>query len=425
MAFCKNCGNRLNDGIKFCTVCGTAVDGQFHPPPQIQPPLPPQVQNNFPIKDEYQSFARALSTPPPLPQTFRTPPPAPPANIPPLESLHEDDDDDENDELQVPKYDGFLSKKNATWIIAGSVILCVSIAVIVFKNYGDKNNVSNSEITDARSNTQERVTINNDNNRTDTRSNTSAQETTRSSSPAVLKDDIIDLEMVFVQGGTFWMGCDEKYGDDCQEREKPQHRVTVSSFYIGKYEVTQKQWQKIMGTTIRQQRDKESKESSLRGEGDNYPMYYVSWNETQEFIRRLNATTGKQYRLPTEAEWEYAARGGLQSQGYKYSGSNNLSDVAWYNDNSGDSTHPVGTKQPNELGIYDMSGNVWEWCGDWFGNYSHSDLQDPNGSSSGSRRVDRGGSWHYGSEWCRVSARSNYGLNGRGYSLGFRLALRY
>ena len=165
------------------------------------------------------------------------------------------------------------------------------------------------------------------------------------------------------------------------------HRFTVSDFYIGKYEVTQAQWRAVMGTTVRQQRDKAGTDWPLAGEGDNYPMYYVSWDEAQEFIRRLNAQTGKQYRLPTEAEWEFAARGGNNSRGYKYSGGNSEGNIAWYSENSNNATHPVGTKSSNELGIYDMSGNVLEWCNDWYGDYNSNAQTNPQCPSSGFYRI--------------------------------------
>ena len=229
-------------------------------------------------------------------------------------------------------------------------------------------------------------------------------------------------EMVFVQGGSFMMGCTAEQGYYCENHEKPSHQISVSSFYIGKYEVTQAQWKAIMGTTVRQQLDKTNSNWPIVGEGDNYPMYYVNWVEVQEFIRLLNEATGKKYRLLTEAEWEYAARGGNKSQGYKYSGSNNLLDVAWFEDNTGNGSHQVGLKRANELGIYDLSGNVWEWCQDWYGAYSSSTQRNPIGASTGSYRVLRGGSWNGVERNSRVSNRSMNTTDSRFYDLGFRLA---
>ena len=218
-------------------------------------------------------------------------------------------------------------------------------------------------------------------------------------------------EMVYVEGGTFTMGATSEQGSDALDGGKPAHSVTLDGYYIGKYEVTQKLWKAVMG----------SNPSDFKG--DNLPVENVSWDDVQEFLRKLNAMTGKNYRLPTEAEWEFAARGGNSSRGYKYSGSNSLGSVAWYYDNSGDRTHAVGTKSPNELGIYDMSGNVWEWCQDWYGSYSSSSQRNPQGPNSGSSRVFRGGCWSYDARFCRVSIR---GYNTPGYRLnhlGFRLAL--
>jgi len=157
--------------------------------------------------------------------------------------------------------------------------------------------------------------------------------------------------------------------------------------------------------------------------GDSNPVEKVSWNDCQEFIRKLNSLTGRTFRLPTEAEWEYAARGGNQSKGYKYSGSNTLSSVAWYADNSSSQTHAVKTKSPNELGLYDMSGNVYEWCSDWYGSYQSSTQTNPQGPSSGSDRVLRGGSWEINARCCRVSLRNNYSPDVRYYDHGLRLVL--
>ena len=214
--------------------------------------------------------------------------------------------------------------------------------------------------------------------------------------------------MVKVDDGTFTMGADDD-DLDAADDETPAHQVTLSSYYICKYEVTQSLWQEVMG----------SNPSYFKG--DNLPVECVSWNDCQEFIDKLNALTGQHYRLPTEAEWEFAARGGNSSRGYKYSGSNVLRDVAWYGDNSGNKKHPVGTKSPNELGLYDMSGNVWEWCSDWYGDYNSSAQTNPDGPSSGAYRVFRGGCWIYVAGYCRVSYREGRSPGFRDNYLGLRL----
>ena len=232
-------------------------------------------------------------------------------------------------------------------------------------------------------------------------------------------------EMVKVEGGTFTMGATAEQGSDYDSDELPTHQVTLSDYYIGKYEVTQQLWEYVMsysgtcadGSSMSAYASDVwlgSDPSSSYGVGDYYPAYYVSYYDIVDiFLPRLNKITGRTYRLPTEAEWEFAARGGKQSKGYKYSGSDNIGVVAWYTGNNGGKTHQVGTKEPNELGIYDMSGNVWEWCGDWYGSYSYSSSAqtNPTGPSSGSRRVLRGGSWHNDARFCRVSFRNiNYFL---------------
>ena len=220
----------------------------------------------------------------------------------------------------------------------------------------------------------------------------------------------VSFAMVPVAGGTFTMGATSEQGTNIDSNEKPTHQVTLSSYMIGKTEVTQALWQAVMG----------SNPSYFRG--DNLPVEQVSWDDCQMFITKLNALTGKNFRLPTEAEWEYAARGGNMSQGYKYSGSNEIGDVAWYDNNSGNKTHSVATKAPNELGIYDMSGNVWEWCSDWFNIYSSTAQTNPTGPDSGSNRIIRGGSWGHELLDCRVATRGAIGQTSRSIGFGLRLA---
>jgi formylglycine-generating enzyme required for sulfatase activity len=219
--------------------------------------------------------------------------------------------------------------------------------------------------------------------------------------------NVLEPEMVFVQGGSFEMG--SNFGD---LDELPAHAVTLSDFYIGKYEVTQVQWMVLMG-------DNPSKFQGC----DNCPVEQVSWSDVQSFISKLNQQTGKSYRLPTEAEWEYAARGGLSSKGFIASGSDYLNDVAWYNGNSGGTTHVVGTKQPNELGIFDMSGNVWEWCSDWYEPYKSYKQINPRTTALGESKVDRGGSWTSSEYFCRTTLRFKNYPDIRNFNMGFRLIL--
>lgn len=229
----------------------------------------------------------------------------------------------------------------------------------------------------------------------------------RNSSATGLSAELNKLinNMVYVSGGTFIMGGDES------SDQTPTHSVTLSSYYICKYEVTQALWRAVMGS------------NPSKFKGDNLPVEQVSWNDCQTFINRLNNYTGRNFRLPTEAEWEFAARGGNYSHHYKYSGSNYIGDVAWYANNSGNRTHPVGTKQPNELGLYDMSGNVYEWCSDWYGSYSSYSQSNPTGPNRGSNRVDRGGSWRDYARICRSSCRYDFEPGSRYGYLGLRLVL--
>ena len=218
----------------------------------------------------------------------------------------------------------------------------------------------------------------------------------------------VSFRMITVEGGSFQMGSTD--GDD---DEMPVHEVSLNSFAIGQTEVTQELWQAVM----------ESNPSNFTG--NKRPVEKVSWNQCQTFISKLNQLTGKNFRLPTEAEWEYAARGGNKSKGFTYSGSNNIDDVAWYKSNSNNATHDVGTKAPNELGIYDMSGNVYEWCQDWYGEnyYSKSVVNNPTGATSSNSRVLRGGSWADDSKDCRNTYRYDYAPTYDFFFIGLRLAL--
>ena len=221
----------------------------------------------------------------------------------------------------------------------------------------------------------------------------------------------VEFGMVRVEGGTFTMGCTSEQGEDCYDNEKPTHSVTVSSYYIGETEVTQALWQAVMGN------------SPSYFKGDNLPVEQVSWDDAQEFIVKLNQLTGRTFRLPTEAEWEYAARGGSKSRGYKYSGSDSIDAVGWYAGSRGRKTHPVKGKRANELGLYDMSGNVSEWCSDRYGRYGSGSQRDPEGPSTGSDHVVRGGSWYPYAGNCHVSERSCAGSDCHVYDVGFRLVL--
>jgi formylglycine-generating enzyme required for sulfatase activity len=216
-------------------------------------------------------------------------------------------------------------------------------------------------------------------------------------------------EMVFVRGGSFKMGSN-RGGKD----EQPVHEVFLNDFYIGKYEITQAQWYNIL--------DKDPSQRYFAG-CDSCPVERVTWYHVQEFIDKLNQKTGLNYRLPTEAEWEYAAKGGHSSHGYNYSGSNSMDTVAWNDGNSDNKAHPVGRKKPNELGIYDMSGNIYEWCSDWYSTdyYRISPKENPIGPAEGKERVIRGGSWFFDRSGLRVAEREGGNPDYRYGYVGFRL----
>ena len=290
-------------------------------------------------------------------------------------------------------------------------IILFLLCLATLNTMGQTNGtITRQRKTTAKKETQQRKTTQAAPKKTQPARQAQQQKPAASTSRSKVSLDDIMRNMVYVEGGTFTMGATSEQQEPGYN-EKPTHRVSLSSFYIGKYEVTQALWKAVMGS------------NPSNWKGDNLPVENVSWNDCQTFLRKLNAMTGKNFRLPTEAEWEYAARGGNLSRGYQYSGSKKIDDVAWYRNNSGSKTHNVGTKAPNELGIYDMSGNVWEWCQDWYGDYHSYSQTNPTGPSSGANRVYRGGSWGSGAWLCRVAFRDKYTPGSRGNGLGLRLAL--
>ena len=214
--------------------------------------------------------------------------------------------------------------------------------------------------------------------------------------------------MIFVEGGTFMMGRKTKWYEASEEEE---HQVTLSSYSINKYEVTQEEWEAVMGN------------NPSNFKGAKLPVEQVSWDDCQVFISKLNELTGMSFRLPTEAEWEYSARGGNKNSGCVYAGSNDLYKVAWYNKNSEGKSHEIGLKLPNELGLFDMCGNIREWCHDWYGDYGSLAQTDPQGSSTGNLKVIRGGGWDSSKDYCLLSSRDRCSPNYRNAKLGLRLAL--
>lgn len=251
-----------------------------------------------------------------------------------------------------------------------------------------------------------------------TDNSTSSANQGKKTTPNSYTDAMTGMEFIRVEGGCFQMGSNRAY-----KNEKPLHEVCVDGFYIGKYEVTQDNWLKVMG------KNPPAFHTSRKPKNAMMPVVEVSWENVKEFIRHINLKTGKAYRLPTEAEWEYAAQGGKRTRGFTYSGSNNPDEVAWFNENATgffkrDGARPVGEKKPNELGIYDMSGNVWEWCQDWYDSeyYGKSPSHNPKGPDSGIYRVFRGGSWFSASYRVRLTNRNYGGPDHSRITIGFRLA---
>lgn len=230
----------------------------------------------------------------------------------------------------------------------------------------------------------------------------------------------VTFKMIEVKGGTFTMGSLPN-DESAYSNEWPAHSVTVSDFYIGETEVTQELWAAVMGISF-----EEKMEQWIwypHGIGDKHPLYDISWDECQIFIQELNQISGMHFRLPTEAEWEYAACGGTRSKGYLYGESDYLSDFAWYIDNSNMETHPVSSLQPNELGLYDMIGNVQEWCSDWYEEYDSSSQVNPQGPTSGTTHVVRGSCWYYPPRSCRPKFREDFDPDFMSDCVGFRLVL--
>ncbi|MBQ0030300.1 MAG: SUMF1/EgtB/PvdO family nonheme iron enzyme [Bacteroidales bacterium] len=236
-------------------------------------------------------------------------------------------------------------------------------------------------------------------------------ENTKSSDTLSFTVNGVSFKMKLVKHGSFAMGATAEM-ENPNSDEKPVHQVTITKdYYMGETSVTQSLWEAVMGG------------NPSRFRGENNPVENVTWDDCHNFISKMNELTGKQFRLPTEAEWEYAARGGNKSRHTQYAGSANLEDVAWYDDNSGGHPHPVAQKQSNELGLYDMSGNVWEWCQDWFNYYSNSPSVDPQGPTSGPGRVLRGGCWNFWLSTCSSSSRGWCNPDSKFSIDGFRLAL--
>ena len=326
---------------------------------------------------------------------------------------------------------GLALQKADEWVADGEYQRALDL-LIEYRDDPDMKNCPEMKVLKSKITIVEGLIGNNNNNNNNTNNTLSTNSGNglkcKSTNPIIVN---LVNNMVKVDGGTFTMGATKEQGSDAYDDEAPEHQVTLSDFYIGKYEVTQEEWEAVMGENP----------SRFKGKPDSNkrPVECVSWDDCQDFIKKLNDLTGLNFRLPTEAEWEYAARGGHKSGKTKYSGGASIDAVAWYDKNafyvgkdgkkdesSPDyGTHPVGKKVPNELGLYDMSGNVWEWCQDWYDRkyYKNSPSRNPCNTARASNRVFRGGSWDCYARDCRVSSRNYSTPDNRGNNFGLRLAL--
>jgi formylglycine-generating enzyme required for sulfatase activity len=309
------------------------------------------------------------------------------------------------------------NKKKFIYLSICLIIIIALIMVFITIN-NNKTKLTNTIIGNNKLNNEKQTVkiLSNDNTKIDSTINKITTKHSKQNLPIINIDKKIINEiisnMIYVYGGSFNIGATEEQGDDFYSWEKPVHKVTLSPFHISKYEVTQKQWKTIMGN------------NPSNFVGDNLPVENITFAEIQEFIRRLNQKTGKHFSLPTDAQWEFAARGGTKTKRNKFAGSNSANDVSWNENNSNNTTHKVGTKKPNELGIYDMSGNVWEFCNDFETPYSNSPQMNPKGMSSGSRHVVRGGGFSHPENNQRVSCKFFIDTKKSSKNIGFRLVLQ-
>ena len=320
-----------------------------------------------------------------------------------------------------------LIKEQLTWLNAlkNNTITAFSTYITTYGNDGKYSQEAKKRLEELQNNSKKTNAnpSNTTNNPKSKNNKTIDKKTSPPTNKPSQKQDKADIivekiaqNMVFVEKGSFKIGCTQEQGGDCDPNETPSHKVKLNSFYIAKYETTFEEYDAFCEATGR---SKPNDKGWGRGKR---PAINVSWNDAVAYCQWLSKKTGQKYRLPTEAEWEFAARGGNKSRQYKYAGSNNIANVAWYNDNGSRQTHTVGQKQANELDLYDMSGNVGEWCSDWYEAYSNRTQNNPKGARKGTERVLRGGSWLGIHKRCRVSDRLKDVPNDRFYDFGFRIA---